>query len=251
MGGRIRTRKLVLLALAAMTLLFGVLTGISRTQKGVLFKDTLLKVSAAEGRTVYTGKAHGETVTITVTSDGGAVTTVEYVIGALFHDICTMEYPLAPVQTDQGPVAGVRITKNGELLFEGGCDPAYHSNVYDCMLYTPEGEIAFDVIADVQFVFNDDVWGSYTTSAVSIVRFAAGPELMARGSWEIYAMTIVLVLLAMVLTAFPEQLFQWSHRWYVKNPEPTELYFMMNWLSVAVLSAAALIFFNIALREIC
>lgn len=74
---RTQFQKVILMILAAMIVLFGVLTGVSRAHKGVLFEETLLKVSAAAEQAVYSGEAHGDPVTITVTpgqrlqNDGG------------------------------------------------------------------------------------------------------------------------------------------------------------------------------------
>ena len=56
--------------------------------------------------------------------------------------------------------------------------------------------------------------------------------------------------MAAVQVAFPNALFQWNHRWHVKDPEPTEFYFGMVWLIVGILSVMALILYIMALRTI-
>ena len=119
---RTRFQKIVLLILAGMAVLFAVLTAVSKTQKGAYFEEVLLRPSfPSENVTVYTGKAHGDPVTVTVTRDSAARATVEFSIRGVLDDVFVVEYPLEPVRTEYGhTVDGVRVTKNGKPLFEGG-----------------------------------------------------------------------------------------------------------------------------------
>ena len=89
-------QKIVLLVLAAMILLFGVLNVVSLFRKGVVFDEHLLRICEMEEATVYAGKVHGEEVSVTVRSE---LQQVEYVVGDQIHDLYTVEYPLAPINT--------------------------------------------------------------------------------------------------------------------------------------------------------
>ena len=52
---RTRLQKILLVLLAAMIVLFAILTGVSRAHKGVLFQESLLQKSESGGQTTYAG----------------------------------------------------------------------------------------------------------------------------------------------------------------------------------------------------
>ena len=129
-----RFQKLMLAVTAGMFVFFGLLMIVFRTHPRVLFEESLLKTTEYENQTVYSGKAHGTPVTITVArAPGNAVlTTVDFTIGTEIHDVCEVEYPLEQIQTEFGyPVDGIRVTKNGEVLWEGGYDPDNEIGQFD------------------------------------------------------------------------------------------------------------------------
>lgn len=217
MEERTKLQKIVLVALAAMILVFGVLTGVSRAHKGVRFDGALLEQTVVPDQTTYTGKVHGEAVTITVNNDGGPVTSVRYDTETV-HDVYTMEYPLAPSETAGGYWEnGVRVLKNGQVLFEGA--------------YDRERDVWYDADGQGHPYFDIDVIvGGQVPAAPTeleygeVARFALGPELTARGSWAIYALLVFLTLLMMLDVAWPTTLFYLEHCCDVKDPEPSDFY---------------------------
>lgn len=240
---RTRFQKVVLIILAAMIVLFGVLTGVSRAHRGVLFEETLLKASASAEQTVYSGKAHGDPVTVTVTPGSGSKTTVEFVIGDRFHDICSVEYPLESIQTEHGgTVPGIRVLKNGNLLFEGGYDKDAEYGWYN-----QDG--TWNLMIAFSTTYRNDPWSGYETTAPSVMRFAQGPELTARGSWALYALMVFLTLLAMLAVAFPMTLFYIEHACDVRNPEPSDFYLMTMMIGWVVYPCLLLIGYIWALRQ--
>lgn len=219
---RTRFQKIILLLLVVMIMLFGILTGVSRANRGVLFEGALLRASASPGQTVYSGKAHGDSVIVTVTP-GGSATAVEFVIGDRFHDICSVEYPLEHIRTEYGgTVPGIRIVKNGEVLFEGGYDETAEYSWYDS-----DGTLSmagvFGFMAD-----SGASWSGYETTAPDVMRFAQGPELTARGSWWLYLTMVFLTLLLALDVTFPRALFYLQHCFAVRNPEPSDNYLFMQ-----------------------
>lgn len=240
---RTQFQKVILMILAAMIVLFGVLTGVSRAHKGVLFEETLLKVSAAAEQAVYSGEAHGDPVTITVTPGSGSKTTVEFVIGDRFHDICTVEYPLENIRTSRGDtVPGIRVLKNGAVLFEGGYDQNEEYGWYDQDgIRTPMFHIGA--------VVGNDPWSGYETTAVSVMRFAQGPELTARGSWLLYFLMVFLTLLLALAMAFPMTLFYIQHACDVRDPEPSDFYLATMKISWVVYPCLLLFGYIWALRQ--
>ena len=79
MEERSKLQKAVLISMAAMVVLFGILTLISHVRKGVEFEGGLLRRTETEESVIYNGKVQGERVKITVTDcrerkpDGGGL----------------------------------------------------------------------------------------------------------------------------------------------------------------------------------
>ena len=185
MEERSKLQKAVLISMAAMVVLFGILTLISHVRKGVKFEGGLLRRTETEESVIYNGKVRGEQVEITVRAAGsGNLTEVDFRIGNRIQDDCTLETGLPPIQADQlGPVEHIRITRNGQLLFEGGYTAEHDMGWYDL-----EGNWApFSGLEATFRTSGENYWDSYKTSAGTILAFARGPERTARGSWMLYS----------------------------------------------------------------
>lgn len=239
---RTRYQKILLLLLAVMIVVFGILTGVSKAHKGVLFDETIFKRSESDSGTVYTGKRFGEgTVVITVTPDDQGAT-VAYTSDAL-HDIYRMEYPLPPVQTERGAVDGIRVLKNGEVLFEGGYDGG------DYGWYDKNGQWESGIVVVVGP--DGETESAFAAlDARDVVYFAQGPEPAARGSWLLYGLMVFLTLLLMLDVAFPTALFYIRHCCDVRNPEPSDFYLAMQKVSWVVYPILLLIGYLWAVRQI-
>lgn len=250
MRERSRFQKMLLVVLAAMILLFGVLTGVSRGRQGVEFHDALLRVQGTPDNGTYSGTAHGEPVNIVVKRESETEVRVSVCVGEQIEEHWRVEYPLEPIRTEHGGmVPGLRVYQEEQLVFEGGYDPAEHSDVIGHILYDKNGKWTMDASFDIHTSVDDNYWQRYETGVGTVLEFAHGPEQTARGSWEMYAMTTLLAALAMVMTAFPQELFVWNHRWYVKDPEPTEFYFQVQTFVSCFLTVMALVFYIIGVRQ--
>ena len=119
-----------------MAVAFAILTFVFHRLEGVKFEEGFLRVSAQAddpAATVYAGKVQGERVKITVTDcPDEQRTAVEVQVGDRVRDECAVETGLPPIQADQlGPVEHIRITRNGQLLFEGGYTAEHDMGWYD------------------------------------------------------------------------------------------------------------------------
>lgn len=227
MEERTKFQNVILIILAVMVVLFGVLTGIVRGQKGVLFQETLLKVTEAESQTAYTGKIQGVPVVITATPTASNVTTVEYRADGQKPDVYTMEYPLEPIWTEDGAVPGVRILKNGSVLFQGGYDPEQEFLVW----FDEKGN--WDADITVTGVY-DGYARHLDLSKSDVAYFARGPELTSRGSWGLYLLMVLLTGLLALDVLFPKALFYMNHACDVRDPEPSDFYLAMQKVSWVV-----------------
>ena len=225
MEGRSKLQKIVLAALAAMAVVFALLTLFLHTQKGVEFEGGFLRLSdgtAGSAVTAYTGKLRGEQVEIMVNRAAGEnLTEVVFQIGDRIRDVCTLETGLPPIQAEQlGPVEHIRIMKNGRLLFEGGYDPEHDMGWYDL-------DGSWDPLAmsgSYGSTVGDDYWDHYETDAGTILNFAQGPELVSRGSWGLYFAMLLFSALLALDAAYPLMLFHWQHMCDVRDPEPSDFY---------------------------
>lgn len=208
-----KLQKGILMTLLAMTVLFAVLTGVVRTQKGVRFGDALLRVEETEEATVYSGKYYGDFITVTVSKD--EIPVIEYAVEGGRRDVYTAEYPLDPVQTEDGPVPGIRLLKNGTVTYNGA--------------YDPDGEIRawFDENGE----WNPFVWmdmeqprDEHDLTVGNLSYFADGPELTARGSWGYYLLIVLMTALLAFDVWYPTALFYMQHACDVRDPEPSDFY---------------------------
>ena len=136
MKKRSALQKAVLISVAAMAVAFAILTFVFHRLEGVKFEEGFLRVSAQAddpAATVYAGKVQGERVKITVTDcPDEQRTEVVVQVGDRVRDECAVETGLPPIQADQlGPVEHIRITRNGQLLFEGGYTAEHDMGWYD------------------------------------------------------------------------------------------------------------------------
>jgi len=223
-----RLQKMISIILVAMMVAFGVLNLISRLNKGVTFEDALLRRTVAEERTVYSGTAYGEPVTITVSqNDGGNLTEVVYEIGNRIQDVCLLERGLPEIRTHWGgSVEGIRIHKNGALLFEGGYD--FDAGTQAPRWYKGDGSTDVSLYLGVSVTAGSDYWRNYETSPQSVMRFALGPDLVCRGSFGVYLMLVLFTLLLLLDVNHPVALFRLQHCCDVRDPEPTDFYLAMQ-----------------------
>ena len=232
-------QRFLILSLAAMIVVFGVLTVAFRFHKGVEFDGALLKKTVTDVGTTYTGKK----LTVTVRKEG-QTSVLEYTAGGK-TDVYTVEYPLESFQTESGQtVDGIRILKNGSVFFEGGYEP--DSEFF--MWYTADGQ--WDSGVSVYATTNSgeaigDAPEPFTRS--NVMYFVKGPELVSRGSFGLYILCAVVSFLVMLNVAAPEAIFEWRNALSVRNPEPTELYLFMQKLGNCVAAIALLCLYIFAL----
>ena len=216
---RTKVQNILLLILAAMILLFGVLSVVSLCRKGVTFEGTLLRIQTEADHTTYCGKVYGDEVSVVVRS---AKAQVEYLVEDRVHDVYTVEYPLEPIQTQFGSVFGIRILKNDSILFEGGYDPRQEFAPW----VDQKGE--WDVEIHVTYESTGGLRAPEELTRGNVMYFLNGPDMGHRGSIGLYLLMVLLTLILMVDVACPLVLFKLQHMLDVRDPEPTEFYLAMQ-----------------------
>lgn len=232
-AGRTPLQKILLILLLAMAVLFAVLTAVFRGQPLVRWADGLLRPSAEGTANLYTGSIHGSDVAVRVYPDG-ADTVVDFTIGSLRHHTGRVTWPDGMISREYGgAVPRVDIFLDDLLVFSGGCDKDSGT------LYREDGsrEPGLSIWATTSY---SSYWSSYQVDAFDVLYFAMEPDIVHRGSWAVWGVTLFISLLAAVDIAFPLAFFYLRYSFSVNNPEPSDLYLAMQKAGWVLMTAAAL-----------
>lgn len=234
--GRTLLQKVLLILLAAMAVLFAVLTAVFHSQPLVPWADGLLRPAREDGAVVYTGTIHGEAITIRGYSQGED-TMVSFTLAGQLSQTARVTWPGGTIPREYGgSVPQVQVFLEDQLIFSGGCDKASGT------LYREDGtwEPGLSVQVNTSYA---SYWDSFSPDVFDIMHFALEPGTVRRGSWGIYGLAVFLSVIAAVDIAFPRALFYLQHCFSVRDPEPTDLYLAMQKVGWVVLALAALVLY--------
>lgn len=247
---RTRLQKIVLLSLAVMAVVFGILTAVSKLHPGVLLDGAILRPTETADTVTYAGELHGERVSISVRTESDTVTVITCETESGGSDVYRMEYPLDPILAVDGfaqgeMVDGIRITKNGGVLFAGGYDRKVTPS--EAGWYDSQGRWDQGALAEITVGIAGQS-GTLDLSIQDVVWLGSGPELTARGSWALYAVMLLCSLVLALDAAFPLALFYWRHMCDVRDPEPSDFYLIVQRIGWVVYPILILIGYIWALR---
>ena len=222
-------QKIVLVILAAMMVVFGIVTAVHQSRKGIRFEEAFLRKEAVTDADCFTGKVSGEQVTILRWYGGeNGTRTITLRVGERIHDTYTVYLgePMISLSITYSAVQvpTLRIFKNDRVIFKGGYWEETEA------FFTPEGEFSGLNLDMTTYVAGADPWEDYTMPKGLLVQLALEPELVDRGDWRLYGVMVFFTLLTMVDVAFPYTIFRLRHRRWVKDPEPTEDYMSVQHL---------------------
>ena len=230
-------QKVLLCLLAAMAVLFAVLTAVSRTHEGVAFRDELLTIGEEGSQTVYSGTLYGDSITIICREENGTKL-VDFDAPGHYTAHCRVEFPEGTITTEYGDaVPRIRILRNDEVLFSGGYDPTADDHL---RYFSEDGTFTIEPSISI-YTSGGDPWYHFELSVYDIMCFAMGPETSVRGSWAGYFIALLLTVIGALLTAFPETVFYLSHCLSVQDPEPTDFFYFTHKLG-SILFAAIVLF---------
>ncbi len=240
-------QRVLLCLFAAMAVIFAVWTGISRTQEGVSFYETLLEISQQGSTTVYSGRLYATPITITCREENGAKL-VSFSADGKYCANCRVEFPEGTIKTELGTEVGrIRILRNDEVLFSGGYDPEPEGNA-NLNYFSENGEWA--PLVTVSVSGNGDPWYYFKFDAQDIMRFAGEPNPAARGSWPHYLAALFISAVGALLTAFPYALFYCKHALDVRDPEPTDFYLASQKAGSVILAVVALVLYCMGVHTV-
>ena len=246
-------RRILVVILAVMIVGFGAATLIAGGQKGIEYRDTLLRLTQEGEVRRYAGRVDWKRTEFTVCPGR----TVEYRWGDEVY---------GPYQMVEDPAAapkyymtGLEIYQDGERIFRGGYNPGESWFV----LYGEDGEpygmltVTFGGSGGKTY----DIYGQELTArdlhepGLSIVARLAmdEPELTHRGHFGLYLLVTLLAAFNIFQICCPGLMFRWSIRWHVRDPyaaEPSDWYILMERIEWVVLTGVVAVLYWAALTVI-
>ena len=238
-------QKIVLIILLVMTLLFtGVLVH-NRSKTGIAFDDKLLQLQQEGEKAVYSGRVDGDTLTVSVwEEDGGHM--LDFAVGQRYHALCRVEFPEGTVTTESGGAAPrIRILRDGELLFSGG----YNPKTTDGSLKYFNEDGSWEPFLRIRASTSSDPWYGYEISAADILYLTLDAEPATQGDVKFFLLTVVIAIVAAVMTAFPETLYRWQHFFTMRDSKPADFYYSTHYLGCTALVVATFVGYFIAVTS--
>ena len=238
-------QKVILIILLVMTLLFTGLLVHNRTKTGIAFEEKLLQLQQEGEKAVYSGRVDGDTLTVSVWEEDGA-RVLDFAVGQRYRTLCRVEFPEGSIATEFGGEAQrIRILRDGELLFSGGYDP---ETTDDSLKYYNE-DGSWESFLRIRTTVGSDPWYGYEISAADILYLTLEAEPATQGDVKFFLLTVVIAIVAAIMTAFPNTLFHLQHFLTARNAEPTDFYYASHYMGCIALVVATMVGYIIAVTS--
>ena len=217
-----RFQQALLVALAAMLVIFTAVYPLLANRRGFAYQDTLLLRSTQGENTRYTGKVDGRRAEFTVAPTG----TITYQYGdTLYGPYTVTEDPSAVPENHEMAdlLAGVEVREGESVLFRGGWHdsefpllvdesgsdqtPSYFAHSTGGKAYGPDGQ---------------EIIPSPAPTVTTLIQLAMDPPLTHRGMPYAYLAGTLLAIMGIVSILFAEQFFRWHLSFRIRAPEQAE-----------------------------
>ena len=247
-------QKVILLLMAAMTLVFAAVYAITIARVGFAYRGAILVPSQENGSTVYSGKVKGLQARFIVSEDRSVV----FQYGDQTYGPYTVTVDPAAVPEDaeqlQDVMTGVELRRGDEVWFRGG---VFRSRD-DLMLYNEDGRLhdcEFFYAVDtgnqrIEYDGNGKVMGMEPT-ALTILKLMDHPELTHKGDWFAWFTAAVLCVLNALSILFADELFRWQLSFRIRcadRAEPSDWELIGRYISWVFLTVLALVIWIVGLR---
>ncbi len=243
-----RYQRILLMALAALVLVFSVVYPLTIRREGFLYEDALLLPIEENGSMTYRGKLRGEAAQFTVTPEKA----VTFRWGSKTYGPYTLrEDPTAIPENTDLPMRGLELRCGGEVCFRGGL-----VEQGEMRLFYPEGEnpeiFVYTTMGDGTTVDGEgNLIDPMEPSILTILTLIDGPELTHKGNWAFFGCGLLLALAAAANILFADALFRFRLSMRIQNPEgvePSALALADRHIGWTMLTAAVLVVFLLGLR---
>ena len=246
-----RFQKAVLLAMAAMLLIFSVLYPVTLGRVGFDYHDTIFVPRAENGRAVYAGKIDGEPAQFTVSAEK---TVVFQWGGTTYGPYTAKEDPSAVPQGDDlsGAMTGVEFRDGETVVFRGGVAKSGQS----FLLFNEDGtwegfQLSYSTGDGTLWDENGSPIDPMEPSPQTVLALMAGPELTHRGNAPGWFLGALICVLNAVSILFADELFRFALALRARNidrAEPSDFELAGRYVSWAALAILAFVVFVLGLR---
>lgn len=245
-------QKAILLAMAAMVLVFSVVYLLTVRRVGYLYQGTILVPTQEDGATVYTGSIRNTAAQFRVTENQ-----VTFRYGDTQYGPYTMESDPTAVPRQQDAeegFVGIEIRDKGKVVFRGGVQKLqdhyffihsdgssdlhnlYYEDAVTGVVYNAEtGEVHDRMAPTIR-----DIYALLTT-----------PPLTHKGEGMAWLAGVVICIVNAVTLLFADELFYWKMSFLVRNAqgtEPSDWQLGQRFISGATLGILALVVFVLGLQ---
>ncbi len=245
-------QKAILLAMAAMVLVFSVVYLLTVRRVGYLYQGTILVPTQEDGATVYTGSIRNTAAQFRVTENQ-----VTFRYGDTQYGPYTMESDPTAVPSQQDSeegFVGIEIRDKGKVVFRGGVQKLqdhyffihsdgssdlhnlYYEDAVTGVVYNAEtGEVHDRMAPTIR-----DIYALLTT-----------PPLTHKGEGMAWLAGVVICIVNAATLLFADELFHWKMSFLLRNAEgaePSDWQLGQRFISGAALGILALVVFVLGLQ---
>lgn len=244
-------QKAILLAMAAMVLVFSAVYLLTVRRVGYLYQGAILVPTQEDGATVYTGSIRNTAAQFRVT---GNQVTFRY--GGTQYGPYTMESDPTAVPSQQDAeegFVGIEIRDKGKLLFRGGVRALQDS----CFFIHSDGSSNFlsiyeDEVTGVAYnAETGEVYDRMAPTLRDIYTLLTNPPLTHKGDAMAWLAGVVMCIVNAVTLLFADELFYWKMSFLVRNAQgtdPSDWALGQRFIGWAALGILALVVFVLGLQ---
>lgn len=246
-----RYQKAILLAMAAMVLVFSAVYLLTVRRVGYLYQGTILVPTREDGATVYTGSIRNTATQFRVTENQ-----VTFRYGDIQYGPYTMESDPTAVPSQQDTAegfVGIEIRDKGKILFRGGVRALQDY----CFFIHSDGSSDFlsiyeDEVTGVAYnAETGEVYDRMAPTLRDIYALLTKPPLTHKGDAMAWLAGVVMCIVNAVTLLFADELFYWKMSFLVRNvqgAEPSDWALGQRFIGWAALGILALVVFVLGLQ---
>ncbi|MBQ3103427.1 MAG: hypothetical protein IJC58_03985 [Oscillospiraceae bacterium] len=215
---------------------------------GYAFKKAILLPHHEGDSIIYTGRAFGEKISITVSDKTVTFSYEEETYGPY----TVKEDPSAIVEDLDWPVTGVEILQNGNIFFRGSF---YPDSSIGMLLFDEEGILgSFTTTANgVTYDSDGNPIDEMAPTVYDILKLTHDPDLTSKGVWSLWFFGILLSAFGVIHILFADEIFRHNLSFRIRNAdraEPSDWEIAMRYILWTFWAAAALISYWMGLTTI-
>lgn len=215
-------QKVILIVMAAMSLLFAVIYPKTIAKVGYKYNDVILVPTVEDGNTVYSGKIQGEQAQFIV-SNGN---TVVFNYGDKTYGPYTVREDITAIPKDDemsGSMTGIEVREGNDILFRGGVKDLV--NYYS--FYNEDGSsydmfVSYMTSDGIERDKNGNPIDKMKPSLSTIYELIQTPELTHRGVGIAWFGGVFICILNTLSILFADELFRLNLAFKVRNVENVE-----------------------------